>query len=100
MGADAAPPLRQRFAGTAVATRYELTLPDLGMEQGPITVGLWLVEPGTWVAEGDPVLEILAGPAVIDLPSPGDGLLIERLADEEEPIEVGQLLAVIEAEDE
>ncbi len=99
MGEDAAPPFRGRFAGAAVAARYELTLPDLGIEQGPITVGLWLVESGSRVAEGDPLLEILAGPAVIDLPSPGDGLLVQRLADEDEAVEVGQLLAVIESED-
>jgi pyruvate/2-oxoglutarate dehydrogenase complex dihydrolipoamide acyltransferase (E2) component len=42
------------------------------------------------------VAEVLAGPATVDLPSPVDGVLIERLVDEDEPIVAGQLLAVIE----
>ena len=82
-----------------MAARYELTLPELGMEEGPITVCLWLVEPGAPVAEGDPIAEVLAGAAVIDLPSPADGVLLERLVAEDEPIEVGQVLAVIESEE-
>ena len=83
-----------------MASRYELTLPELGIEEGRIAVSLWLVEPGSPVAQGDPVVEVLAGPAVIDLPSPADGVLVECLVAEDEPVEVGQVLAVIESEEE
>ncbi len=76
--------------------RNELTVPDLGMDETPITLSLWLIELGDRVAEGDPVLEILAGPATVDLPSPVDGRLIEKLVDEDEPITVGQRLAIIQ----
>jgi len=81
-----------------MAKRYELTLPELGLDVGPIAVSLWLVEPGSAVAEGEPVVEVLAGPAVVDLPSPADGVLVECLVAEDEPVHVGQVLAVIEAE--
>ncbi len=76
--------------------KNELTVPDLGMDETPITLSLWLIELGDRVAEGDPVLEILAGPATVDLPSPVDGRLIEKLVDEDEPITVGQRLAIIQ----
>jgi 2-oxoglutarate dehydrogenase E2 component (dihydrolipoamide succinyltransferase) len=81
-------------------TRHEVVLPDLGVDEGPIVVGLWLLEPGSPVAEGDPIAELLAGAAVIDLPAPADGVLVERLVDEDEPLEVGQVLALIESDEE
>lgn len=79
-------------------SRYELLLPDLGLGDVPITVSVWLVKPGSRVAAGDRVVEILAGPATVDLPSPVDGTLVKILADEDEPLTVGQCLAVIRRE--
>ena len=78
--------------------RRELILPDLGLDDQPITVSLWLVKRGTRVAAGDPVLEVLAGPATFDLPAPIDGVLVERLVEEDETLVVGQRLAVIESD--
>lgn len=79
--------------------RDELTVPELGFGKGAMTVSLWLVKTGDRVAEGEPVLEILAGAALVDLPSPSDGVIVECAVDEDEPIEVGQVLAVIESDD-
>jgi len=76
--------------------RYELTLPDLGIDQRPIVLSLWLVQRGSRVVEGDPLVEVLAGNAVVDLPAPADGVLTETLAAEDDPLEVGQTLAVID----
>jgi pyruvate/2-oxoglutarate dehydrogenase complex dihydrolipoamide acyltransferase (E2) component len=76
--------------------RIELCLPDLGLDDQPITLSAWLVPCGARVAAGERVAEVLAGPATVDLPSPVDGILVERLVDEDEPIAVGQPLAVIE----
>ena len=78
--------------------RYELLLPDLGIDDSPMVISLWLVKPGSRVSAGDRVVEILAGPATIDLPSPVDGILVKTLADEDEPLTVGQCLAVIRGE--
>jgi pyruvate/2-oxoglutarate dehydrogenase complex dihydrolipoamide acyltransferase (E2) component len=39
------------------------------------------------------------GSAAVDLPSPANGVLVELLVEEDEQIEVGQLLAVVERED-
>jgi len=79
--------------------RHELTLPDLGTGELPITVAVWLVRRGEQVSEGDPLLEVLVGSATVDLPSPKHGVLVELLVEEDERIEVGQLLAVLERED-
>ena len=78
--------------------RIELCLPDLGLDDQPITLSAWLVSRGARVAAGERVAEVLAGPATVDLPSPVDGILVERLVDEDEPIAVGQPLAVIDCE--
>ena len=79
--------------------RAPLKLPELGMGEIPITVSLWLVEPGERVIEGDRVVEILAGAATVDLPAPTSGVLAEVLVDEDEPVNVGQTLGYIEPEE-
>ncbi len=75
-----------------------LVMPDLGMEGRPVTAGQWLAERGGRVRAGEPLLEVLAGVAVVDLPAPADGLLVEILVDEDAPLHAGQRLAVIEEE--
>jgi len=77
--------------------RHELTLPELGLDGQPIVVSLWLVERGARVREGEQVLEVLAGPATIDLPAPADGVLVDMLVEEDDVLRVGQPLAVIES---
>jgi 2-oxoglutarate dehydrogenase E2 component (dihydrolipoamide succinyltransferase) len=79
--------------------QYELTMPDLGIEDQTITVSSWLVKRGTRVAEGEPVVEVLCGGVTVDLPAGSGGILIEKLAAEDEVLKVGQKLAVIESAD-
>jgi pyruvate/2-oxoglutarate dehydrogenase complex dihydrolipoamide acyltransferase (E2) component len=77
-------------------TRHYVALPELGIDDGPIVLSLWLARRGTWVEAGEPVVEILAGAATVDLPAPADGLLIETLAAEDDHLHTGQRLAVID----
>jgi pyruvate dehydrogenase E2 component (dihydrolipoyllysine-residue acetyltransferase) len=77
-------------------TRCLLVLPDLGLPAVKILAGSWLAEPGSTVIEGDRLLEIVAGSVTVDLPSPASGILIELLVEEDDELEVGQTLAVIE----
>ena len=79
-------------------SRHEIILPDLEIDDVPIVVSLWLVEQGSRVAAGQPVVEVLAGAATVDLSAPADGILAETLVGEDEPIRVGRPLAVIESE--
>lgn len=74
----------------------KLQLPDLGLGDTPIVLSLWLVKQGSRVAAGEPIVEVLAGCATVDLPSPADGMLIEKLVAEGDAVRVGQPLAMIE----
>jgi pyruvate/2-oxoglutarate dehydrogenase complex dihydrolipoamide acyltransferase (E2) component len=73
-----------------------LILPDLGIDDQPITLSVWLARRGARVKEGEPLVEVLCGGATVDLPSPADGLLAEKLAREDETLAIGQRLATIE----
>jgi pyruvate/2-oxoglutarate dehydrogenase complex dihydrolipoamide acyltransferase (E2) component len=77
---------------------HNLLLPDLGLGDRPITVSLWLVEVGSEVAEGDRVVELAADSVTVDLPAPASGRLVETLAVEDEEVQIGQVLGVIESE--
>ena len=50
------------------------------------------------MAEDEPLVEVLAGAATVDLPSPADGVLVEKSAFAGEVLAVGQRLAMIEGE--
>jgi len=74
----------------------DLVLPDLGLDEQPIALSLWLVKKGERVTAGEPIVEVLAGGATVDLPAPADGILAEKLVAEGDSLAVGQRLAVIE----
>jgi pyruvate dehydrogenase E2 component (dihydrolipoamide acetyltransferase) len=73
----------------------DLVLPDLGLDE-PIALSLWLVKQGGRVVEGEPIVEVVGGEATVDLPAPADGVLVEKCAEEGDPLAIGQRLAVIE----
>ncbi len=66
----------------AMTNATYVTLPDLGLGRQPIVLSLWLVKRGARVTEGEPLVEVLAGAATVDLPAPGDGVLAKRLVAE------------------
>lgn len=76
--------------------RHTLLMPDLGLADCPLTASLWLVDIDSEVGEGDRLLEVLAGSVTVDLPAPVGGVLVETLVAEDDPLLVGQPLAVIE----
>jgi pyruvate/2-oxoglutarate dehydrogenase complex dihydrolipoamide acyltransferase (E2) component len=76
--------------------QHILTLPDLGIDDQPVTLSVWLAKRGAKVKEGEPLAEVLCGGATVDLPSPGDGILAKKLVEEDEVLSVGQQLAIIE----
>jgi 2-oxoisovalerate dehydrogenase E2 component (dihydrolipoyl transacylase) len=76
--------------------RVELLLPDFELANVPMTACSWYARVGQRVVEGDRLLEVLAGDATIDLPSPATGILVERLVEPDDALHVGQRLAVIE----
>jgi len=79
--------------------RHSLLLPDLGLGDQSIMAGLWLAQRGAQVREGESVLEVVAGAAVVDLPSPADGILVKKLVSEGDRLKVGQCLAIVESDE-
>jgi pyruvate/2-oxoglutarate dehydrogenase complex dihydrolipoamide acyltransferase (E2) component len=73
-----------------------LVLPELGLAGFPVTVSVWHVEVGSEVTAGDRLLEIVAGGVTVDLPSPASGVLAKTFVQEDDELQTGQLLAVIE----
>lgn len=78
--------------------RARLLVPDLGPLQAPLAVSLWLLPPGSRVAAGDRVVELVAGGATIDLQAPVSGRMVAQLVDEDEPVEPGTVVAEFEAD--
>jgi pyruvate/2-oxoglutarate dehydrogenase complex dihydrolipoamide acyltransferase (E2) component len=77
--------------------REPLAVPECGLMGVPVRVSLWLVPEGAEVLEGDRVVELLAGGAIIDLESPVAGRLVAQLADEDEVVTPGMVIAEFEA---
>ena len=76
-------------------------LPEIGMEVGmEMCVSFWFAEEGDEVLEGDRLVEILAGSVTFDVPAPASGRLVEIRAVEEDAVRSGDLLAVLESDDE
>jgi pyruvate/2-oxoglutarate dehydrogenase complex dihydrolipoamide acyltransferase (E2) component len=71
-------------------------LPELGDE--PVRFGLWLVEPGERVFEGERLAEVLLEGACVDVLAPATGRLVERLAWPRDLVAPGQVLGLVEAE--
>jgi pyruvate/2-oxoglutarate dehydrogenase complex dihydrolipoamide acyltransferase (E2) component len=77
--------------------RRPILLPDLGVRSA--TLSVWFVDPGDTVYAGDRVVEILAGGATFDVPSPATGRLVEKLALPDDSLCTGQILGMIEEEE-
>ena len=78
----------------------QLNLSNLDLPGATITATCWHAQVGQRVIEGDRLLEILVGDAIVDLPAPASGKLIERTVQADNMLQTGQLLALIEADDE
>jgi pyruvate/2-oxoglutarate dehydrogenase complex dihydrolipoamide acyltransferase (E2) component len=73
-----------------------IVLPDLGTPQA--TLSLWHVRPGDRVFEGDRVAEVLIPGALYDVPTPVNGILVERLALPGDRLTPSQVLGLIQEE--
>jgi pyruvate/2-oxoglutarate dehydrogenase complex dihydrolipoamide acyltransferase (E2) component len=76
-------------------------LPDLGTGPDiPIVVSYWFAARGERVWEGERLVEILAGPATFDVPSPVTGFLAEIHGREDDRVATGYVLGLVAATDE
>ncbi|MDN3243777.1 dihydrolipoamide acetyltransferase family protein [Glycomyces tritici] len=78
--------------------RITFNLPDLGEGLTEGEVAAWLVEPGGEVKLNQPFVEVETAKALVEVPSPYDGVLAEHHAAAGETVDVGKPLASFEVE--
>ena len=77
--------------------RYEVTLPSLGDDTiETATVSLWLADEGDIVNENDDLVEMTTDKAAFTVPSPKTGTLAEKLVEEDDEVNVGDVICVLE----
>jgi len=78
--------------------KFELKLPKMGESVAEATITSWLKEVGDTIEADEAVLEIATDKVDSEVPSEVDGVLVEKLFDVDDVVQVGQTIAVIEIE--
>jgi 2-oxoglutarate dehydrogenase E2 component (dihydrolipoamide succinyltransferase) len=78
--------------------QYELLLPKMGESVAEATVIKWLKQPGDMISLDDTLLEIATDKVDSEVPSPVSGKLIKQLYAEDDVVQVGAVIALIETE--
>ena len=76
--------------------KFELKLPKMGESVAEATLTSWLKEVGDTIEEDEAVLEIATDKVDSEVPSEVRGVLVEKLFEVDDIIQVGQTIAVIE----
>ncbi len=79
--------------------KYKLLLPKMGESVAEATIIRWTKNPGDMVAADETVMEIATDKVDSDIPSPVAGKLTEQLCKENDVIQVGAVIAIIETAD-
>lgn len=73
----------------------EIIVPKLGATGGDVMIEEWLVEPGTFVNAGAPLLTIVTDKATVELEAFRSGYLRAQLAQKGETVELGAVVGLI-----
>jgi len=76
--------------------KYKLLLPKMGESVAEATVIRWTKNPGDHVEADDTVMEIATDKVDSDVPSPVSGKLLERFYKDNDVVQVGAVIAIIE----
>jgi len=77
---------------------FELTMPKMGESVAEATITQWLKNEGDSIALDESVLTIATDKVDSDIPSPVAGVLLKRLFNENDVIQVGQVIAHIQTD--
>ena len=80
--------------------RIEMFMPKMGESVMEGTILSWLKKPGDTVVADESVLEIATDKVDTEIPAPQNGLLKEILAQKGDTVPVGQVIAILEVEEE
>jgi len=78
--------------------QIKIILPDLGA--APMVLSCWFADQGETVFSGDRLVEIAMDGATFDVSAPATGRLVEKSAFPREPLQPGQILGIVDAEEE
>ena len=76
----------------------ELIMPKMGESVAEATIIKWLKEEGDTIEAEESVLEIATDKVDSEVPAPEDGVLIKKLFNEDDVVQVGQVIAIIQTE--
>ncbi|MGD9810528.1 MAG: 2-oxoglutarate dehydrogenase complex dihydrolipoyllysine-residue succinyltransferase [Sphingobium sp.] len=75
----------------------EVKVPTLGESVTEATVGAWLKKPGEAVALDEPIASLETDKVAVDVPSPVAGVMGDLLVEEGDTVNVGAVIATVEA---
>ena len=78
--------------------KFELKLPKMGESVAEATITNWLKEVGDKIEMDEAVLEIATDKVDSEVPSEVAGILLEKLFQKDDLVQVGQTIAIIETE--
>lgn len=78
--------------------QMEILLPKMGESVAEATITKWLKHEGDRVQADEPLVEIATDKVDSEVPVPQDGILLKRLVQEGDVVQVGQPIAVVGAE--
>nr|WP_121273123.1 dihydrolipoamide acetyltransferase family protein [Pedobacter schmidteae] len=78
--------------------QYELLLPKMGESVAEATIIKWVKQPGDQIEVDDTVLEIATDKVDSEVPSPITGKLVKQLFKEDDIVQVGAVIAIIETD--
>ena len=82
-------------SGGASGSATDVAMPELGESVTEGTITTWLKEVGDTVEVDEPLLEVSTDKVDTEIPSPVAGTLVEILAQEDDTVEVGEVIARI-----
>ncbi|MGK0388868.1 MAG: 2-oxoglutarate dehydrogenase E2 component (dihydrolipoamide succinyltransferase) [Maribacter sp.] len=78
--------------------KFELIMPKMGESIMEATILKWVKQPGDSIELDETVLEIATDKVDSEVPSPVEGILKEILFQEDDTVEIGKIIAIIEIE--
>lgn len=79
---------------------YEFKLPDIGEGIHEGEIAKWFIQSGDEVKEDDVIAEIQNDKAVVEIPSPVDGKVLELKAEEGATVTVGEVIVTFATDEE
>lgn len=78
--------------------RTEVVMPQMGESVAEGTLTVWLKEVGDQVERNEPLFEITTDKVDAEVPSPVTGVLVEKLVEPGQTVEINTLVAIVDSE--